>query len=289
MNTKTDPLHCVRSLLTAGREALAGHSESARLDAELLLGHSLSHDRAWLYANPEATVDGRSAELFRRLLGQRAAGQPVAQLTGQREFWSLPLAVNEFTLIPRPETELLVERLLARLPADQTPHVLDLGTGSGAIAIAIATEHRGARIRATDIENGALTVARANALKFCPGRIGFDAGDWFAALTDDCPRFDVIVSNPPYIGTTESALTDPELAFEPVAALYSGRDGLDSIRVIIKGAVDWLLPDGWLLLEHGFTQAGAISELLRDAGYTAIHHYADAAGHLRVTEARLPA
>lgn len=287
MTPDCDKLNSVNTLLAAGREALAGTSDSARLDAEVLLAHILQASRAWLYANPEAPIGARNADLFRLLLGQRAAGRPVAQLTGWREFWSLPLEVNEHTLIPRPDTELLVECALQRIPAQGRPRVLDLGTGSGAIAIALATECSHTDLVATDRDPLALAVAQGNAQRLCDGRLVFYCGDWWAALPDDCAAFDVIVSNPPYIGTAENALTDPELAFEPVSALYSGKDGLDSIRVIIRGAREWLRNQGWLLLEHGFAQAPAVAELLRSAGYTGINHRADAAGHLRVTEARL--
>ncbi len=276
----------IRDALAAAQAALAATSDSPRLDAELLLATALGKDRGWLYAHAEDTLRDKQRDIFTLLLAQRAAGRPVAHLTGQREFWSLDLRVNEHTLVPRPETELLVETALEYIPVDGPCRVLDLGTGSGAIAIALAQECPAIEVTATDNSAGALAVARANAARHCPDRIHFRTGDWFAALDATCGPFDLIVSNPPYIAAHESELTDPELAFEPADALYSGRDGLDATRRIVAGAGAWLQPGGWLLLEHGFAQADAVGALLATAGFRCVDNVPDLAGHPRLSRGR---
>ncbi len=276
-------LPSVREAVQNAGQALAASSDSPRLDAELLLTTVLSKDRAWLYANPEAALTAKQADLFRLLTGQRAEGRPVAHLTGVREFWSLELAVNEHTLVPRPETELLVEEVLRKIPSDQPSRVLDLGTGSGAIAIAIARECPQCELLATDCSDSALDLAQHNAIKHCPDRINFMQGNWFEALPSGTPAFDVIVSNPPYISEQEIELTDPELAFEPVDALYSGKDGLDDIRHIVATSSEYLLPDGWLIIEHGFAQAEKVCKLLTAAGFESVDSKHDLAGQPRVS------
>ena len=204
----------------------------------------------------------------------------------QREFWSLPLQITADVLSPRPETELLVENALLHIPLHAACDVLDLGTGSGAIAIALATERSNCRVTATDTSAAALAVARANAARLCPARIEFVTGNWFAPLTGR--KFDVIISNPPYISIHHDALTDAELAFEPPQALYSGADGLDAIRVIVASAPQHLRPGGWLLLEHGFDQAAGVSALLVQAGFTDCTTLQDLAGQPRISLGRLP-
>lgn len=283
MKPEHDIAATVRSALQAGQDALHTSSDSARLDAELLLGHVLERPRAWLYAHPDEPVPPATLTVFLALLGQRASGRPLAHLTGIREFWSLELGVNEHTLVPRPETELLVERALAHMPAGSTGRALDLGTGSGAIAIALATERPGWDIVATERSPAALATARDNAARHAPDRISFCAGDWFGAVAAK-PAFDVIVSNPPYIATRARELTDPELAFEPTAALYSGADGLDAIKTIVAAAGPALCAGGWLALEHGYDQADAVTELLTAAGFSSLATHADLAGLPRVTE-----
>lgn len=270
------------SLQTAG-EALESCSDSARLDAELLLALATGQSRAWLYANLDESLTEKQIDVYCVLLGQRAEGRPVAQLTGVREFWSIELAVNEHTLIPRPETELLVEQALQLIPAERPRRVLDLGTGSGAIAVAIARERPDATVLATDISLEALEVAAENTETHCPGRVEFYKGSWFDALPVGTRPFHVIVANPPYVGEDEHALTDPELAFEPIQALYSGRDGLNDIRQIITNARKWLRPGGWLLLEHGFAQATKVAGLLKTAGFRSVDNVPDLAGQPRVS------
>jgi release factor glutamine methyltransferase len=272
------------TLLTEARQQLAASSDSPRLDAEVLLGHVLQVTRAHLYANPDRPVDAAQTSAYRTLIDARLAGRPVAHLTGEREFWSLPLRVSADVLVPRPETELLVEQCLDQLPEAAACSMLDLGCGSGAIAIAVATERTGCSLTATDSSAAALDLARTNAARLCPGRIEFIAGEWFGPLGGRC--FDVIVSNPPYVATGQSELTDPELAFEPAGALYSGPEGLDDIRLIINGASQHLNANGRLLLEHGFDQSASISALMRTAGFSDITTHADLAGQPRVTTGR---
>lgn len=270
----------VRSALTEGQNALKACSSSAQLDAELLLALALNKNRTWLYGHVEDPLSDKAADVFRALIAERARGIPLAHLTGTREFWSLEFAVNAHTLVPRPETELLVEQALERIPPDSSARVLDLGTGSGAIAVAMATERASADITATDFSEDALSLARDNAERHCPGRITFSSGTWFAAANG---MFDVIVSNPPYIAENETDLTDPELAFEPVDALYSGADGLDAIRRIVADAPEHLQPGGWLLIEHGFAQAEAVAALFAAAGFESVDNIVDLAGLPRVT------
>lgn len=277
--TRTD------QLLDAGTRLLDASSDSPRLDAELLLAHALDAPRTHLYRTLSAVVPAEAASRYADLLGQRAAHRPLAQITGQREFWSLSLKVTADTLVPRPETELLVERALERIPPDSGQAVADLGTGTGAIAIAIATERPRCRVCATDLSEAALAVARHNAAALGAANISFHAGDWFAGLQGR--RFAVIVSNPPYIADDEWCETDPGLSHEPRLALGGGADGLSDIRRIVSAAPAHLDGGGWLLLEHGFRQAEAVQGLLKQAGFESIATLNDLAGLPRVTEARL--
>jgi release factor glutamine methyltransferase len=247
----------------------------------------LEAGRASIYANSERAVTQQQATRYNQLISERSKGRPVAHLTGQREFWSLALRVNEHVLVPRPETELLVERALAHIPTDRPQTVLDLGTGSGAIATALAVERPQISLLATDASEQALTLAAQNAANHCPNRIGFALGDWYKALPAGQACYDLIVSNPPYISPDEQDLTDAELRYEPPNALYSGDDGLDAIRTIIKGAPVHLNENGWLLLEHGFTQTENIAVLFSEAGFSDIQSYHDLAGLSRMTEGRM--
>jgi release factor glutamine methyltransferase len=268
-------------LLGAGARLLGASSDSPRLDAELLLAHALDKPRSHLYRTLSAVVPADAVGRYAALLGQRAAHRPLAQLIGRREFWSLPLQVTADTLIPRPETELLVEQALNRIPPDERVAVADLGTGTGAVALAIASERPQCRVLATDLSTAALAVARQNALTLGLGNLSFHVGDWLAALHGE--RLAVIVSNPPYIADDEWCETDPGLAFEPRLALSGGPDGLADIRRIVSAAPAHLERGGWLLLEHGFRQAPAVQGLLEQAGFTAISTCADLAGQPRVT------
>ena len=274
----------ISALLGAGR-ALFGRAEaSPRLDAEVLLGHVLGQNRVWLMTHGDSGVTAGQAERFLEMIRARKAGQPVAQLTGQREFWSLILRVTPDVLTPRPDTELLVECALGLREHRQPARVLDLGTGSGAVALALAVERPDWAIVATDISAAALEVAAGNARAAGISNILMIQGDWLAAVPGQ--RFDMIVANPPYLADHEWAESDPELQFEPRQALAGGVDGLEAIRVIAAGAPAHLLPGGWLLLEHGMRQGESIRALLRESGYQEIRTSRDLAGLPRITQGR---
>jgi len=266
------------------RDARAGLEPG---DAELLLCHALDRPRSWLYAHGDDELDAAATAAFDALLARRRGGEPVADITGRRGFWSLDLQVGPATLIPRAETELLVELAFERLPAGQPLRVADLGTGSGAIALAIARERPLAEVLATDASAAALEVAAANARALSLGNVAFRHGDWFAPLAGE--RFDVIASNPPYIAEDDVHLGRGDLRFEPAAALASGADGLDAIRVIAAAAPAHLRPDGWLLVEHGYDQGEAVRALFRAAGLASVDTARDLEQRDRVTLGRRPA
>lgn len=251
------------------------------VDARLLLAHAVGKPLPWLFAHGDEPADDLLRERFDALLQARLAGEPVAYLLGRRGFWTLDLAVTADTLIPRPETELLVQLALQRLPDAGDSQVLDLGTGSGAIALAIAVERPGARVVATDASAAALAVTQANADRHGLGNVQFVLGDWFAPLAEQ--RFNLIASNPPYIAQGDPHLRQGDLRFEPAAALASGSDGLDAIRRIIAAAPLHLHAGGWLLLEHGWDQGAAIRDLLAIAGFSQVATEQDLEARDRVT------
>jgi release factor glutamine methyltransferase len=275
----------IRQLLAAAARDLPG--VEGRHEAELLLLHVLGRERGWLFAHATDLIDPASAAAFAGLLQRRLAGEPVAYLLGRRGFWTLDLAVSPDTLIPRPETERLVELALERLPEDTSLRVADLGTGSGAIALALASERPQARVLATDMSAGALAVASGNARAHGLDNVEFREGSWHAPLAGE--RFHLIASNPPYIASGDPHLVRGDLRFEPASALASGDDGLDDIRVIIGGAQAHLLPGGWLLLEHGWDQGGAIRALLDAAGFVEVATAVDLEQRDRVSLGRRPA
>ena len=260
------------ALLREGTSRLQG--EEARADAELLLAHALGRSRAWLFAHGDEALDAQAMTRYLDLIERRAIGHPIAHLVGHRGFWSLDLLVDESTLIPRPETELLVDQALLRLPADQPVCVLDLGTGSGAVALAIAKERPRALVFGLEISDDAMRIAIPNKLRSGLGNVFFQQSDWFSVLDDD-ERFDVIVSNPPYIAEDDPHLQQGDLRFEPRSALASGADGLDDIRRIISQAPRHLANKGWLLLEHGFDQGDAVRDLLRGRGFASVETVQD--------------
>ena len=276
----------LRDLLREASNRLANVSDSPQLDAEVLMAHALQRGRSWLDAWPEHRPDAASAARVAQLVAARAAGRPVAHLVGSREFWSLSLAVSDATLIPRPETELLVQTVL-QLALAENARVLDLGTGSGAIAVALASERPGWRITAVDRSPEAVAIARGNAQRHGVS-IDFRIGDWFAPLRADNPRFDLVVSNPPYIADDDPHLQHGDVRFEPRSALAAGSDGLDDLRRIVAGTPGFLDAGGWLWLEHGHTQAAAVAELLAAGGFTDLAAYSDLAGLPRLSGARLP-
>jgi len=276
----------IRHALLAAAERLDAVSDSPRLDAELLLCHVLGEHRSYLYTWPERELEGGQAQAFEALLARRQNGEPVAHILGRREFWSLELAVTADTLIPRPETELLVEAALARIPGDAGWQIADLGSGSGAIALAIASERPACRITAVERSAKALAVAQGNAERLGIDNVEFLCGSWFEPLAGR--RFQLIVSNPPYIPDQDPHLLEGDVRFEPLTALAAGEDGLEDIRHLVVEAPWYLDAPGWLLLEHGYDQGGAVMTLLREAGYLDVVDLPDLQGHGRAAVARWP-
>jgi release factor glutamine methyltransferase len=258
-------------------------SPSARFDAEILMAFVLDSTRSFLFANPEFELPDKRAEHFKKLIKQRALGQPIAYLTGKSEFWSLPLTVTADVLIPRPETELLVETALTKIPAKADWRLADLGTGSGAIALALASERKDCEMHATDISPAAMELARKNAKQLGLGHIQFQLGDWTQPLKG---QFHLIVSNPPYIDSNDAHLTQGDLRFEPRIALTPGSDGLHAIRSISQQSLRLLVDGGWLMFEHGWDQGPATREIMSGFNYAEIETLKDLQGHDRVTLGR---
>lgn len=275
----------IDGLLRRSAAELKENSTSARLDVELLLGHVLRKTRVELITAGKNFVAPQSAALFTNLVRKRRDGKPVAQLVGTREFWSLNLAITHDTLIPRPETEILVECALTHIPADRPADFLDLGTGSGAIALAVASERPNIHVTATDISKQALAVARYNAIALKMTHIEFLRGSWFAPVNGR--KFSIIAANPPYVSDMEYVVHKYELQHEPSQALCGGEDGLDYIKLIIAQAPRCLFKDGWLAIEHGYRQGKAVEILMNEAGFKSVFSYSDLQGHARVTEGKL--
>lgn len=279
-----DTTPTLREALERAAQGLADCSDTPRLDAEVLLAHALGRPRTYLFAHPDRRLDAPAARRFAGLVARRRAGRPVAYLTGGREFWSLPLRVTPDTLIPRPETERLVELALRDIPPRTALRIADLGTGSGAIALALARERPACRVLATDISAAALRVAQENARRLGLDNVEFRRGDWCAALGSE--TFDLIAANPPYVPAGDPHLQRGDLRFEPPLALIAGGRGLAAIECIVRQARDHLVPGGRLLVEHGYDQAPAVTGLLARHGYTAIESVTDAGGLPRVAAAR---
>ena len=252
------------------------------LDNRVLLCHALGLSRVSLITQSERELDAEQATRFAALVQRRLAGEPIAYIVGQREFFGLPFEVNGAVLIPRPDTELLVELALDRLPPQG--RLLDMGTGSGAIAVALAHTRRDAAVTALDVSPAALAVARRNAAAN-NAQVNFLHSDWYAALQGQ-PPFDIIVSNPPYIASGDRHLSEGDLRYEPTGALTDHADGLSALRIIVAGAAAHLKPQGWLLMEHGYDQAAAVRQLLTEQAYTEVQSWTDLAGIERVTGAR---
>ena len=253
------------------------------VDRRILLCHALGLSRVGLITQAERALNADEAQRLAALVQRRLDGEPVAYIVGQREFFGLPFEVSPAVLIPRPETELLVELALERLPPQGS--VLDMGTGSGAIAVALAHSRPDAAVTALDVSADALAVARRNAAAN-GARVTFMQSDWYGALAHE--RYDLIVSNPPYIASGDRHLGEGDLRFEPAGALTDHADGLSALRTIVAGAARHLAPQGWLLMEHGYDQSTDVQQLLRAQGYTDVQSWADLAGIARVTGGRAP-
>ena len=270
----------VAQLLREGREQLAAHSPGADLDARVLRSHVLGRSETWLRTWPEHCPGEEEAGRYRALLRRRARGCPVAYLTGEREFFGHPFRVSEAVLIPRPDTELLVETVLARLPGEGAARVADLGTGSGAVAVSLALARPQWTLLATDDSDDALELARANTRALGAGNVSLTRTHWCTDLPGD---LDAVVSNPPYVAEGDPHLKEGDVRFEPRAALTAGPDGLDALRAIVEQAPAHLVPGGLLVLEHGYDQGEAVRALMHEAGLAAIETLRDLAGHERVT------
>lgn len=255
------------------------------VDARVLLTHVTGRSAAYLIAHAEAPLAATQHSRYADLVRRRVAGEPVAYLVGEREFYGRTFKVTPSVLIPRPETELLVDLALERLPRERPARVLDLGTGSGCIALSIVSEHSHVEVVATDQSLDALGVASANAANLGAERVVFVHGDWFTNLAGE--QFSMIVSNPPYVADDDRHLRQGDLRFEPLHALAAGPDGLSAVRTIIAGATEHLIPGGWLMIEHGHDQAAAVRLILQDRGYEAVFSARDLAGIERVSGGRL--
>jgi release factor glutamine methyltransferase len=278
------PADAIAAVLEQASGRLRAISPTPRLDAEVLLAYVLGTSRSQLHVWPERPIPAARLGHLEALIARRCQGEPVAYLTGQREFWSMSLQVTTATLIPRPETELLVETALACVPPRACWRIADLGTGSGAIALALARERPGCRIIATDLSAAALEVARSNAEHHGLGNIEFRVGDWLAPLGDE--RYELVVSNPPYVAADDPCLMAGGTRFEPRTALASGVDGMDALRHLIGRAPPYLTAAGRLMVEHGCDQGPAVAALLSAHGYAHIRSHRDLAGHERVSEGR---
>jgi len=267
--------------IVAATAQLKNSSPTPALDAQVLLAHSLGQDRTYLIAHAKDTLDTETGSRFEKLVAQRINGIPVAYLTGEQEFWSLPIRVTADTLIPRPETELLVELALEKIPGDGKFIIADIGTGSGAIAIAIASERKDSSVIASDRSAKAIEVARQNVDRLGIDNVEFVQGETFDPFPGK--KFNLVVSNPPYVPESDPHLAQGDVRFEPRSALAAGPEGIDVIRQIVEQAKDYLAPLGWLMIEHGYDQESAVEELFERAGFEEIECYRDLAGQPRVT------
>lgn len=275
----------IDSLLQQAYGRLAQSSESAQLDAQLLLAHVLDVSTTYFFTWPEKEIAASAREQFEVLLARREQGEPIAYILGQQDFWTLTLETSPHTLIPRGDTERLVEVALELLPCG-AQRVLDLGTGTGAIALALAYEWRNAYIVGVDYQDEAVVLAQRNAARNKIDNVKFRQSDWFTALSEE-PLFDLIVSNPPYIDPNDQHLSQGDVRFEPLTALVAEDHGLADIRHIIKGAKQHLVHRGWLMFEHGYDQARSVQKLFAENGFDGIATYQDLGGNDRVTVARL--
>jgi len=271
----------VSQLIKSATEQLLNQSDSPRLDAQVLLAHSLQKNRTWLATWPDKVLVESDISQFNKLLQRRLCGEPIAHITGTRKFWSLPLTVTADTLIQRPDTELIIEKILNMYPANTDITLADLGTGSGAIALALASERPHWKITATDQSANALEIAKQNAHNLSLDNVTFKLGNWFEPL--DNYTYDVIVSNPPYIPQGDPHLTQGDARFDPITALASGDDGLDDIRQITAQARQHLKKQGRLFIEHGYDQKSEMLDIFTKNGFKEIHQAHDIANNPRIT------
>jgi len=271
----------VSQIIREVSDELAEVSSSAQLDAELLFMHAFDWSRTQLFIKNQESVEADQLEVFHSLIQRRKQGEPIAYIIGEQEFWSLPLQVNKDTLIPRPETEHLVEEALKKIPLDVSWDIIDLGAGSGAIALAVASERKASHVLAVDLSESALAVAENNSKKLNIGNVKFVFSSWFTRVPQQ--QFHIVLSNPPYIEESDEHLSQGDVFFEPRSALVSGTDGLDDIRQISSSAYDYLHPNGWLMFEHGWNQAEKVQQILKNNGYQQISSINDLANIPRIT------
>jgi release factor glutamine methyltransferase len=270
----------IRQALRQGEQQLAARSDTSRIDSQVLLAHALDKPRSFLLTWPEQQLDTIQTARFKHMVQRRQTGEPIAYITGQREFWSMELEVNQYTLIPRPETEALVELALEKIPVSAKVRIADLGTGSGAIALAIAKERPKCQVVAIDQSANALATAKANATKHSIENVEFRRGSWFEPIKSE--SFDVILSNPPYVAEMDPHLEQGDLRFEPRSALTAGPEGMDAIRHIVDLSRTVLKNHGWILLEHGYNQGPSVKQLLIQSGFQNITIQSDLGGLARV-------
>ncbi len=278
------PKCSIKQALDQGMLQLS-HKDTAKLECEILMSNVVKKRREYLYSHPEYLLDATEYSNFNSLIQKRASGFPVAYLTGSREFWSIDIKVNKYTLIPRPETECLVESVLKNIETESKQKILDLGTGSGAIAIAIASERPMSQITAIDICPYALDMAKDNANKNNVSNIDFLLSDWFSEINQT--MFDVIISNPPYVESNCPGFISGDIRYEPRLALDGGSRGMDAYIRIIPGAIRYLKPGSMIALEHGYLQGGMIHNCMSDNGYCDIQTIKDYAGNDRVTTGKI--
>ncbi|MBD2801468.1 peptide chain release factor N(5)-glutamine methyltransferase [Xenorhabdus sp. M] len=258
-------------------------SDSPKRDAEILLQHVTGRSRTYLIAFSETVISSKEVHQLNELLARRMQGEPIAYIVGEREFWSLPLEVSPATLIPRPDTECLVEKALELLP-DSPAQILDLGTGTGAIALALASERHDCRVTGVDINSAAVSLAKRNAEKLSVHNVNFLQSEWFTAMENQ--QFDIIVSNPPYIDESDPHLREGDVRFEPATALIAAQNGMADLQTIVEQARHFLFPNGWLLLEHGWKQGVVVRNLFLEKGYQQIATFRDYGGNERITVGR---
>jgi release factor glutamine methyltransferase len=277
--------HSIKTALAFAQNTLGASAESTALETEILLAYCLQCSRAHLRTWPEKLIPKEQFECYEKLLQRRSKGEPIAYITETREFWGLPLRVTNETLIPRPETEQLVELAIEQIPTDQAWSIADLGTGCGAIGLAIGKERPNCQIMATDISASAIEIAKQNAQQLNITNVSFNQGDWFEACAGQ--RFDVIVSNPPYVAAGDPHLQQGDLRFEPIIALKANDDGIAELKTIIETSILYLAPGGWLFVEHGYDQGEAVGELFNNSGFDQVTCHADFASRDRITLGQL--